>query len=106
MNDSGPPYCLHGFNAVELPGHGWYRIDARGNRPGVDAQFTPPIERLAFPLQSAEEVEFENILADPLACVVEVLQRCTTWQEVLAQLPDVEPDRFTAAGLVIRSVGG
>ena len=25
----GPPFCLHGLNAVYLPKHGWYRIDPR-----------------------------------------------------------------------------
>ena len=42
IDGQGPPFCLHGLNAVHLPEHGWYRIDARGNKPGVDAQFTPP----------------------------------------------------------------
>jgi len=28
--ENGPPFCLHGLNAVFLPGIGWYRIDARG----------------------------------------------------------------------------
>jgi transglutaminase-like putative cysteine protease len=51
INDRGAPYSLHGFNAVYLPEVGWYRIDARGNREGVDAQFTPPRERLAFKIQ-------------------------------------------------------
>ena len=46
-NDA-PPYCLHGLNAVYLKDYGWYRIDARGNKAEVDAQFTPPVERLAF----------------------------------------------------------
>ncbi len=41
---SGPPFCLHGLNAVYLPEFGWYRVDARGNRPDVDAQFAPPVE--------------------------------------------------------------
>ena len=85
VGDSGPPYCLHGFNAIELPGVGWYRVDARGNRAGIDAQFTPPVERLAFALQSAEEVEFANVLADPLACVVDSLRACSTWEEALAK---------------------
>jgi transglutaminase-like putative cysteine protease len=37
-----PPFCLHGLNAVYLEDFGWYRIDARGNKTGVAAQFTPP----------------------------------------------------------------
>jgi transglutaminase-like putative cysteine protease len=102
VGDSGSPYCLHGFNAIELPGVGWYRVDARGNRAGVDAQFTPPVERLAFALQSAEEVEFANVLADPLACVVDSLRRCETWKEVLANLPDAGRDDVARLGLVVR----
>ena len=48
VNDTGAPWCLHGLNAVFLEDIGWYRCDARGNRPGVTAAFTPPVERLAF----------------------------------------------------------
>jgi transglutaminase-like putative cysteine protease len=99
VNDSGPPYCLHGFNAIELPGVGWYRVDPRGNRAGIDAQFTPPVERLAFALQSAEEVEFANVLAEPLECVIDRLRKCETWQEALTRLPDVAPEEFDELGL-------
>ena len=37
--DDGSPYSLHGLNGVYLPKYGWYRIDPRGNKTGVDAQF-------------------------------------------------------------------
>ena len=106
VDDSGPPYCLHGYNAVELPGFGWYRIDARGNKPGVDAQFDPPNERLAFPLQSAEEYDFENILAEPLPCVVNTLEAANGWRSILKTLPDITPDDFANAGLKVRRQGG
>jgi transglutaminase-like putative cysteine protease len=102
VNDSGPPYCLHGFNAIYLAEFGWYRVDPRGNRAEIDARFTPPVERLAFPLQSAEEVEFENVFAEPLQCVLNVLRANETWQSVLAELPDIRPEEFQAAGLVVR----
>ncbi|MBL9165087.1 MAG: transglutaminase family protein [Planctomycetaceae bacterium] len=102
VGDAGAPFCLHGFNAIELPGVGWYRVDARGNRPGIDAQFTPPVERLAFALQSAGEVEFANVLAEPLACVVDSLRACSTWDETLANLPDVGPDDVIGLGLTAR----
>ena len=104
VGDSGPPYCLHGFNAIDLPGVGWYRVDPRGNRAGIDAQFTPPVERLAFVLQSAEEVEFANVLADPLECVVDSLRRCGSWEEALANLPDVNPEGFARLGLTAREI--
>lgn len=90
VGDSGPPYCLHGLNAVWLEGHGWYRIDARGNKPGVDAQFCPPVEQLAFKLQSPQEVDLPEIWPEPLAVVVQVLTSCATVEEVHKNLPDVE----------------
>ena len=88
LGGSGPPYCLHGLNAVWLEGDGWYRVDARGNKPGVDAQFCPPVERLAFPLQP-DETDLPGIHAEPLAEVVRVLTTCATVEEVYGNLPDV-----------------
>jgi transglutaminase-like putative cysteine protease len=88
LDDTGAPYCLHGLNAVYLPEIGWYRMDARGNRSGVDAQFTPPVEQLAFKIQFPEEAEFPIIFAEPLNIVVEALQRHLLWDELLKNLPD------------------
>jgi len=88
VNDDGYPYCLHGLNAVYLAGTGWYRMDARGNKEGVNAQFNPPQEQLAFATDLAEEIDFTEILAEPLAVVVDVLQNCRTYQEVYDNLPD------------------
>lgn len=96
---SGPPYCLHGLNAVWLEGHGWYRIDPRGNKPGVDAQFCPPIEQLAFRLQAPEEADLPEIWAEPLAVVVQVLSSCATVEEVYVNLPDVELIQMTGSKL-------
>jgi len=90
VGDSGPPYCLHGLNAVWLEGFGWYRIDARGNKPGVDAQFCPPVEQLAFRLQSPQELDLPEIWPEPLAVVVQVLTGCATVEEVHKNLPDIE----------------
>jgi transglutaminase-like putative cysteine protease len=84
----GPPFCLHGLNAVLLPAHGWYRVDARGNKNGVDARFTPMVECLAFPIQFPGEATFPDIHADPLATVVDVLRRHSSVAEVVEDLPD------------------
>jgi transglutaminase-like putative cysteine protease len=92
--DNGAPYSLHGFNAVYLPEFGWYRLDARGNKPGVDAQFVPPQEQLAFQLNFSEEVDFQKIFSEPLNIVVAALQANQTWNQMLANLPDVEPKFF------------
>jgi transglutaminase-like putative cysteine protease len=88
--EGGPPYCLHGLNAVWLEGHGWYRIDPRGNEPGADAQFTPPVERLAFAINERLEADLPEIWAEPLPVVVRVLTGYATVEEVAENLPDVE----------------
>lgn len=88
IDDEGPPFSLHGLNAVYLPKIGWYRVDSRGNKSGVDAQFTPPIEQLAFPLVFPEERSFPEILADPLPVVVTALRRFRTWDGLYKNLPD------------------
>ncbi len=90
IDDEQPPFCLHGLNAVYLPDHGWYRMDARGNRPGIDAQFTPPRERLAFPITISGEADLPEIWPEPLPVVTEVLQSSGSYQEVLNKLPDIE----------------
>ena len=89
VDDQGAPYSLHGFNAVYLPEVGWYRVDPRGNRAGIDAQFTPPQARLAFKIRLSEEADFPAILAEPLQQVVDALQTYKTWDELLHHLPDV-----------------
>jgi transglutaminase-like putative cysteine protease len=86
----GAPYCLHGLNAVHLPHHGWYRIDPRGNKEGIDAQFTPPVERLAFPTDDRLEADFAEIWPEPLSYVVSVLRRYDDYLDVFQNLPDVE----------------
>jgi transglutaminase-like putative cysteine protease len=89
FDEKGAPYTLHGFNAIYLPKVGWYRVDARGNRDNVNAQFTPPQEQLAFKIQFPEEADFQTILSEPLRVVVEALQNHITWDELLLNLPDV-----------------
>lgn len=86
----GPPYCLHGLNAVYLKQHGWYRIDARGNKPGVADEFCPPTEKLAFPIVDDLERNFPEIWPEPLPLVVKALTLSTTVEQVFDNLPDIE----------------
>lgn len=82
------PYCLHGLVGVFLPEHGLYRVDPRGNRPGIDAQFTPPEERLAFATEHEGECLFPGVLAKPLPVVVAALRTHADVASMLADLPD------------------
>lgn len=90
VSGEGAPYCLHGLNAVYLPEHGWYRIDARGNKPGVAAEFNPPFESLAFPVGPPLERDLPEVWSEPLPVVIDCLQRYPTYDQVLANLPDVQ----------------
>jgi len=101
-----PPFCLHGLNAVYLKQFGWYRLDPRGNKQGVSAEFCPPIEKLAFPIVTQGEADLPEIWAEPLPVVIQTLKQYKTVQEVAHNLPDVElvttnnsmlPDSLTLA---------
>jgi transglutaminase-like putative cysteine protease len=96
VGDAGPPYCLHGLNAVHLRAYGWYRLDARGNKAGVTARFCPPREVLAFPIRGPEECDLPGILAEPLPAVVAALEKYRDVHLVHANLPDVAPAAWRA----------
>ena len=90
IKDDKPPFSLHGLNAVLLPDIGWYRIDARGNKEGVNAQFSPPAEKLAFPIISEGEADLPEIWAEPRVEIIKILTGSSSFQEVADNLPDVE----------------
>lgn len=86
------PYCLHGYNAVWLDGR-WFKIDARGNRADVDAQFNPPVEKLAFDVRPEfGEYEIPHVFAQPMPAVIQALQAACTLTELWATLPDFPAD--------------
>lgn len=91
LDDDGEngPYCLHGLNAIYLEEFGWFRVDPRGNKPGVDAQFCPPIEKLAFNIRVEGEADFPDRYAEPLDIVVQTLQNSETYLDVANNLPDL-----------------
>ena len=82
-------YCLHGLNAIYLKEFGWYKVDARGNKEGVNAQFNPPIEKLAFEI-GENEFNLPDIYEKPLDIVVETLKKFKTFQEMINNFPDVK----------------
>lgn len=81
-------YCLHGLNSIYLSDYGWYRVDARGNKEGVNAQFDPPYERLAFEL-AKNEYDLPDLYAEPLDVVVEVLKTHKNYGEMVGNFPDI-----------------
>ena len=63
-------------------------MDARGNKEGVNAQFRPPHEQLAFGLNFEGEKDIDGLFADPMPVVTEALRKYDTREEVLNNLPD------------------
>ena len=84
-------YCLHGLNAIYLKDYGWYKVDARGNKKGIDAQFNPPLEKLAFELKE-NEFDLHKIYEEPLNIIIQALEKHTTYKEMIDNMPDIEPN--------------
>jgi len=82
-------YCLHGLNWIYLKEYGWYRVDARGNKEGVDAQFTPPKEKLAFEIGEGE-FDLPDNLPNPRPEIIEALQKNKSYEEMICDFPDVK----------------
>ena len=81
-------FALHGLVTVNLPGFGWLRIDPRGNTDGIDAQFRPPRECLAFRPEQPGEADIPGRWADPLPEVIAAFATAGDWRDLLAHLPD------------------
>ncbi|WP_125776568.1 transglutaminase-like domain-containing protein [Antribacter gilvus] len=70
----GDAAMLHGLVAVHLDG-AWSRQDPRGNKPGVDAQFSLGAERLAWPADpAAGDLDYPQVLAAPAPVVLAALR--------------------------------
>ena len=102
LDEEGARFCLHGLVAVFLRRHGWYRIDPRGDKPGVATDFTPPVERLAFQLRKPGECDIAERFADALPCVVAALRGHCTADEVALNLPDLSPTCESSNGSNLR----
>ncbi len=72
-------HSLHGLNAVYLSSLAkWIRLDARGNKPGVQAEFSTGKELLAYTAQSElDEIDYPLIYARPHPTVVQALRSHT-----------------------------
>jgi transglutaminase-like putative cysteine protease len=90
LDDETAPYLiLHGLNAVYLKDSDrWIRLDARGNKANVNAQFSTESEILAFPVRTAVgEADIPVIFHEPDAKVIAKLQSHHSVEALLADLP-------------------
>ena len=88
QKDGQGAYTLHGLNAVYLKEYGWYRCDPRGNKAGVNADFAPPVEQLAWTAHDTGEFDFSGRYAEPQPAVVRCLAENKNFQQVFDNLPD------------------
>jgi transglutaminase-like putative cysteine protease len=88
IDENAPPFFLHGLTAVFLP-IGWYRIDPRGNKEYINAQFDPPAEHLAFTVKFKGEADLPEIWPEPLSIIVRTLSIHKKYEDILNNLPDI-----------------
>jgi transglutaminase-like putative cysteine protease len=83
-------YALHGLNAVYLRDTGWFRLDPRGNKPGINAQFTTDHEQLAYPIRKQlGEVDYPQVFRAPIASVLEAMHGSKTCAELFCKRPEM-----------------
>lgn len=88
-DDDGTHPMLHGLVALLLPGdERWARVDPRGNKPGIDAQFSLKEERLAWSVrEESGEVDYPVIHAAPPQVLLQALKTARDRSELWRILP-------------------
>ncbi|KXJ98791.1 MAG: Transglutaminase-like superfamily protein [Acidobacteria bacterium OLB17] len=82
-------YALHGLNAVYLEDAGWFRLDPRGNKPGVDSQFSTEEEKLAYPIrEELGEFDYPHVLTEPLLSVVRAMRETENCKTLFFDRPE------------------
>nr|WP_245203630.1 transglutaminase family protein [Ammoniphilus resinae] len=86
--DSG--YALHGLNAVYLAGRdNWFRVDPRGNKPGVKSEFSIETEQLAYPIRGElGEVDYLEVYPTPLDPVIKTMKEARDCDELFYMRPE------------------
>jgi transglutaminase-like putative cysteine protease len=91
-DDTAPVLIYHGLNAVYIRDcHKWVRLDARGNKPGITAEFSIDSEKLAYQIRS-DKGEEDGIIVypNPDTLVVNTMRqynsRAQLWRHLPAEL--------------------
>lgn len=88
-DETAPVLIYHGLNGVYIKDYKkWIRLDARGNKPGVNAKFSIETEQLAFPIRpNLGEVDDFTVYPNPDIKVLEKLRNSKTRTELWNNLP-------------------
>jgi len=78
-------YCIHALNAIYLKSlRRWIRLDARGNKEGVNAEFNIYEEKLAFPRRKKYgEKDYPTIYMKPNANTITTLKQNSDCKQML-----------------------
>lgn len=90
LDDTAAPYLiLHGLTGVYINQlHKWIRLDSRGNKEGVNAQFSIEEERLAFPIRpELGEEDIPIVFAPPDNNVISTLKNAVDIDWLWKNLP-------------------
>ena len=89
-DETAPILIYHGLNGVYIREYSkWIRLDARGNKKGVNAQFSTDEEQLAFPVRSEMgEEDGLVIYPDPDIKILEKLKNNKTRTALRNDLPN------------------
>lgn len=89
VEDDSLGYCVHALNAVWLKGR-WVRLDARGNKEGINAKFSLDEPVLAYPPRPCcDEYFFPGIYAHPHAPTMAMLEQAASLQDIMDNIPDM-----------------
>ena len=88
-DQTAPVLVYHGLNGVYIKElKKWIRLDARGNKDGVNAQFSIETEQLAFSIrQEMGEVDSFVVYSKPDVKILEKLRQNKTRTELWDNLP-------------------
>ena len=95
LDEAATRFTLHGLVGIHLQRFGWYRVDPRGDKPGIITDFCPPEERLAFAPLHPGERDVPGIFTEPLLSVVQFLRSGRTLDEAIQRLPDDDATQLT-----------
>lgn len=89
FSESDCRLVLHGLNAICLKSvNKWVRVDARGNKEGINAEFSTGDEKLAFPVRKKlGEIDYPIIYAEPNKNVVNALRNNKTLERLIGNPP-------------------
>lgn len=74
LDDDSQGYVIHALNGIYI-NNNWIRLDARGNKEGINAEFSMDCEKLAFPIRSNyDELDYPYIYYEPCPTTMKTLE--------------------------------